>query len=162
MEIDELCFSTWMDITHLSKVFLLFFSVFEMMSHLWVLNARKSCQPLQQLSYPKGNLVNDSSAHNLVFQFLCYARTIPTQSSMWVCKKSVPLLPISSHQVLEGHIEISLQPSLLQANQSQRPQSSFIREMLQPSEHPCGPSLALLQQLRVLLVPPVPGSKWKT
>lgn len=46
-----------------------------------MLNAKKSCQPLQQLSSPQGELVNDFSVDNLGFQFLCYARTIPTQRS---------------------------------------------------------------------------------
>ena len=47
--------------------------------------------------------------------------------------KPFPLLFICSLQVLEGHNEVSLDPSLLQAKQAQFPQHFFIDEMLQPS-----------------------------
>ena len=73
--------------------------------HLWVLKAKKSCQPLQQWSYPEGKLVNDFSVDNLLFQFLCPTRTIPTQWSIlgfglilnvqeifWKCGYSLPPL----------------------------------------------------------------------
>ena len=40
-----------------------------------------------------------------------------------------------SHQVLEGHNEVSPQPSLPQAEQAQFPQPLFIGEVLQPSDH---------------------------
>ena len=42
--------------------------------------------------------------------------------------------------------------SLLQAKQAQLPQPFFIREVLQPSDHPCGPGLGPLQQLHIFLV----------
>ena len=38
----------------------------------------------------------------------------------------------------------------LQDEQAQFPQYFFTREMLQPSDHLCGPPLDLLQELRVL------------
>jgi len=38
-------------------------------------------------------------------------------------------------QVLEGHSEVSLKPSLLQANQAQLVPPVFTAEVLQPSEH---------------------------
>ena len=57
-----------------------------------------------------------------------------------------------SLQVLEGHNEDSPEPSLLQANEAQFPQPFFIGEVLQPTDHLCGPPLDLLQQLRTLPV----------
>ena len=47
---------------------------------------------------------------------------------------------------------VTPQPSLLQAEQAQLPQPVFAGEVLQPSEHLCGPPLDPLQQLPVLLV----------
>ena len=58
-------------------------------------------------------------------------------------------------QVLEGHNEVSLEPSLLQANQAQFPQTFFTGEVLQPSDRPSGPPLDLFEQLHV---PPVLGA----
>ena len=52
---------------------------------------------------------------------------------------------ISSLQVLEGCSEVSLEPSLLQAEQAQFPQPFFIRKVLQPFEHFGGPHLDLRQ-----------------
>ena len=49
---------------------------------------------------------------------------------------------------MEGLNEVSLEPSLLQTEQAQLPQSV----MLQPSEHLCGSPLNPLQQLHILLV----------
>ena len=68
------------------------------------------------------------------------------------CKKLVPL-----PQVLEGHCEVSLQLSLLQAEQSQLPQPVFIGEVLQPSDHPHGSLLDSLQQLHIFLLLGAPG-----
>jgi len=53
--------------------------------------------------------------------------------------KRVPLLLITSLHVLEGCSEVS--QSFLQAKQAQLPQPFSIREVLQPSEQPCVPSL---------------------
>ena len=36
---------------------------------------------------------------------------------------------------MEGHSDVALEPSLLQSGQTQLPQSLFIREVLQPSDH---------------------------
>ncbi|KAK4817730.1 hypothetical protein QYF61_026530 [Mycteria americana] len=54
--------------------------------------------------------------------------------------------------VLEGCYKVSPQPSLLQAEQSQFSQPVLVGEVLQPSDHFCGPPLDPLQQLHVLLV----------
>ncbi|GAB0182865.1 rotatin [Grus japonensis] len=55
-------------------------------------------------------------------------------------------------KVLEGRNKVSLEPSLLQAEQAKLSQPVFIGEVLQPSDHQCGPTLDSLQQLHVLLV----------
>lgn len=52
---------------------------------------------------------------------------------------------------MEGCNEVSLQPSLLQAEQAQFPQPLFLGELLQPSNHPHGPLLDPLQQLHIFL-----------
>ena len=48
-------------------------------------------------------------------------------------KKLVPLLLVSSLQVLEDRKELSLEPFVLQMKQAQIPQPLLIREVLQPS-----------------------------
>ncbi|GAB0186614.1 mitochondrial enolase superfamily member 1 [Grus japonensis] len=53
-------------------------------------------------------------------------------------------------KVLEGCNEISLESSLLQAEQSQLSQPVLIGQVLQPSDHLHGPPLDLLQQFHVL------------
>ncbi|KAK4831239.1 LOW QUALITY PROTEIN: hypothetical protein QYF61_016471 [Mycteria americana] len=55
-------------------------------------------------------------------------------------------------KILEGCYKVSLQPSLLQAEQPQLAQPVLVAEVLQPSDHFCGPPLDPLQQLHVLLV----------
>ena len=50
-------------------------------------------------------------------------------------KKLVSLLFISSPQILEGCNQVSPEPSLLQAKQTQLPQPVFIGEVLQHSDH---------------------------
>ena len=64
----------------------------------------------------------------------------------------LPLLFICSLQVLEGHSEVSLEPSLLQAKQALFPQPFFIGEVLQPSDPLSGPPLDPFQELCVFLV----------
>ncbi|KAK4826170.1 hypothetical protein QYF61_006032 [Mycteria americana] len=54
-------------------------------------------------------------------------------------------------KVLEGCYKVSPEPSLLQAEQPQLSQPVFTGEVLQPSDHLCGPLLDSLQQLHVLL-----------
>ncbi|KAK4808555.1 hypothetical protein QYF61_009858 [Mycteria americana] len=67
-----------------------------------------------------------------------------------------PLLLVLSQQallkLLEGFYKVSRQPSLLQAEQPQLSQPVLVGEVLQPSDHFCGPPLDPLQQLHVLLV----------
>ena len=53
-------------------------------------------------------------------------------------KESSPSSPLGLFQVLGGCSEVSLEPSLLEAEQAQLPQPALIREVLQPSEHPHG------------------------
>ncbi|KAK4831476.1 hypothetical protein QYF61_017724 [Mycteria americana] len=55
-------------------------------------------------------------------------------------------------QVLEGCYKVSLEPSLLQAEQPQLSQPIFIGEVLQPSDHLCGLPLDSLQQVHVLFM----------
>ncbi|KAK4815839.1 hypothetical protein QYF61_008442 [Mycteria americana] len=54
--------------------------------------------------------------------------------------------------VLEGCNKVSLEPSLLQAEQPQLSQPVFIGEVFHPSDHFCGPPVDPLQQVHVLLV----------
>ncbi|KAK4818403.1 hypothetical protein QYF61_012324 [Mycteria americana] len=72
-------------------------------------------------------------------------------------------------KILKGHNKVSLEPSFLQAEQPQLSQPVLIGEVLQPSDHFCGPPLDLLQQVHVFpvlrapeldtaLQPPVPPS----
>ena len=70
---------------------------------------------------------------------------------------SVPLLLISSLQVLEGCSEVSPEPSLLQAEQGQLLQPVFIGEVLQPSEHLHSPPLDSLKQFHIPSVQGTPG-----
>jgi len=51
-----------------------------------------------------------------------------------------------------SHNEVSPDPSLLQAKQAQFTQPFFIGEVLQPSDHLCGPPQDPLQELHVLPV----------
>jgi len=76
---------------------------------------------------------------------LCHTSTGPT-------KKFVPIFLIDLLQVLEGCYKVSLEPSLLQAEQLQLSQPFLIAEVLQPSDHFCGPPLDLLQQVHVFPV----------
>ena len=71
----------------------------------------------------------------------------PCPITIHLHKQLFPLLFIHSLQVLEGHDEVSLQRSLLQAKQAQFPQPFLIGEVLQPSDHMSGPSLDLFQGL---------------
>jgi len=69
-------------------------------------------------------------------------KTIPTcPITIHPRKQPFPLLFIHSLQVLEGHNEVSLEPSLFQAKQAQFPQPFFIGEVLQPSARLSGPPL---------------------
>ncbi|KAK4810670.1 hypothetical protein QYF61_007470 [Mycteria americana] len=67
-----------------------------------------------------------------------------------------PLLLVLSQQallkILEGCYKVSPEPSLLQAEQPQLSQPVFVGEVLQPSDHFCGPPLDPLQQLHVLVL----------
>jgi len=65
---------------------------------------------------------------------------IPCPITTHLAKKIFPIFPIGPLQVLKGCYKVSLQPSLLQAEQPQ------------PSAHFCGPPLDPLQQLRVFPV----------
>ena len=67
-------------------------------------------------------------------------------------KKLVHLVFICSLQVLECRNEVSLQPSLIQAEQVQFPQPFSIGEVLRPSGHLHGPLLDRVQQLHILFV----------
>jgi len=51
-------------------------------------------------------------------------------------------------QEVEGHNEVSLEPSLLEAKQAQFPQPFLIGEMLQPSHHLSGPRKLVSSSLK--------------
>ncbi|KAK4825808.1 hypothetical protein QYF61_002413 [Mycteria americana] len=55
-------------------------------------------------------------------------------------------------KILKGCNKVSLQPSLLQAEQPQLSQPVFTAQVLQPSDHFCGPPLDSLQQVHVFPV----------
>jgi len=56
-------------------------------------------------------------------------------------KKSLPSFPVRPLQVLEGHYKVSLEPSLLLSEESQHYQPVLTGEVLQLSDHLCGPLL---------------------
>jgi len=109
---------------------------------------------VQPLSHGQGHLPPDQAAqspiqpglehcqggssHNFSGQ-LCLIPTCP-------CKKSLSILPAGPLQVLEGCYNVTLEPSLLQAQQSQLSQLFLLGEVLHPSDHFCAPPLNLLQQ----------------
>jgi len=64
----------------------------------------------------------------------------------------VPTFLISPLQILRGHHKVSLEPSLLRAEQPQLSELFLIGEVFQPSDHFCGPPLDLLQQIHVFPV----------
>ena len=64
------------------------------------------------------------------------------------------LLFTSSSQALEGCNEVSPEPSVLQAKQTQLPQTFFTGEVFHTSDHLPGPPLDPIQQLHI---PPVLG-----
>jgi len=92
------------------------------------------------------------TAKSPLFQSKAIPPSLITILSLITCKKSVssPLVIISL-QLLEGCSEVSLESSLLQTEQAQFPQPFFMGDVLQPSDHPYGPTLDLLQQLYVFL-----------
>ncbi|KAK4824741.1 hypothetical protein QYF61_018213 [Mycteria americana] len=83
---------------------------------------------------------------------LIFKTIAPCPVTTGLAKKSVPVFPIGSLEVLEGCSKVSLQPSRLQAEQPQLSQPVLVGEVLQPSDHFCGLALDPLQQLHVLLV----------
>ena len=60
-------------------------------------------------------------------------------------------------QEVEGHNEVSLEPSVLQAKQAQFPQPFLTGEVLQPSDHLSGAPLDPFQELCIFLVLGTPG-----
>ena len=65
-------------------------------------------------------------------------------------QKVPPQLSCRPLHVLEGCYKVSLETSLLQVEEPQLSQPVLIVEVLQLSDHPCGPPLDLLQQLHLL------------
>ena len=53
---------------------------------------------------------------------------------------------------MEGCYKVSSEPSVLQVDEPQLSQPILIEEVLQHSDHLCGPPLDLFQQLNVLFV----------
>ena len=86
-------------------------------SNLWIKNSFLTC--------------------NLNSSFLYFKVFPPCSITIRLSEKSLPFLLISSTQLLEGHNEVSLEPSLLQAKEDQICQPFIIREVLQPSDHLC-------------------------
>ena len=113
-------------------------------------------QPVPMLHHP---LCEKLPTHIQPKPPLSQFKTIsPCPITIHTRKQSFSLLFICSLQVLEGHNEVSLEPSLLQTKQAQFPQPFFIGEVLQPSHHLSGPSLDLfLELLHVFLVLGAPG-----
>ncbi|KAK4807049.1 hypothetical protein QYF61_018390 [Mycteria americana] len=70
-------------------------------------------------------------------KFLPY---VQYKSTLFQFKTVVPS-PVSTGPVLKGHNKVSLEPSLLQAEQPQISQPSFRGEVFQPSDRLCGPPL---------------------
>ncbi|KAK4815950.1 hypothetical protein QYF61_010444 [Mycteria americana] len=101
------------------------------------------------LHYPLGNLFQCLTTLIVKNFFLKSSLNLPSLSLK-------PLLLVLSQQallkILEGCYKVSPQPSLLQAEQPKLSQPILVGEVLQPSDHFCGPPLDPLQQLHVLLV----------
>ena len=72
-----------------------------------------------------------------ITKFLLFPLKCPT--AIRPCKKLLPLLHVSSLQVLQGHTHISLEPTLLQAEQIPLHQPFFTVNGLQPFDLLCGP-----------------------
>lgn len=62
-------------------------------------------------------------------------------------KKSLLSLPVGPLHVLEDPYKVSLEPSLLQAEELQHPQPVLTGKVLQPSAHLSSPPLDPLQSL---------------
>ena len=71
--------------------------------------------------------------------------------SVHVLLKIPPQLSCVPLHVLEVHYKLPPESFLLQAVEPQHSQPVHTGEMLQPSHHPCGAPLNLLQQIHVLL-----------
>ncbi|KAM9644853.1 uncharacterized protein ACIBXB_013062 [Morphnus guianensis] len=67
-------------------------------------------------------------------------------------KKSVSIFLISPFYILKGCSKVSLEPSLLQAEQPQLSQPVLTGEVFHPSDHFCGPPLDPLQEAHVFPV----------
>jgi len=90
--------------------------------------------------------IGHSAIHILITVFLKMRKKIKDSYFFSIGSGKGPL------QLLEGCSKVSPQLALLQAEQPQLSQPFHIAEVLQPSDHLCGPPLNLLQQLHVLLV----------
>ena len=71
---------------------------------------------------------------------------------IYPCKELTPFLLIDSLYVLEGCNEVTPQPSLLKAEQTQLPQPIFVGEVLQTFDYLSGLPLDPFQPLLVLLI----------
>ncbi|KAK4828770.1 hypothetical protein QYF61_000795 [Mycteria americana] len=83
---------------------------------------------------------------------LIFKASTPCPITTCPCKKSLSSFLVGPLQVLEGCYKVSPEPSLLQAEQPQLSQPFFTGEVIQPSDHLCGPPLDSLQQVHVLLM----------
>ena len=81
---------------------------------------------------------------------LIYIETIfPHPIRTDLTKESVSSLSVASLQILKGCYQMSLKPSLLQAEQPQLSQPVLIGEVFQTLDHFCGSPLDVLQQVHV-------------
>ena len=77
----------------------------------------------------------------------------PCPITIHPCKQLSPLLLIYSLTLLKGHNEVFSSPS----SEAQFLQPFLIGEVIQPSDHLCGPPLNSFQELCVFLVLGAPG-----
>ncbi|KAK4811013.1 LOW QUALITY PROTEIN: hypothetical protein QYF61_015717 [Mycteria americana] len=86
------------------------------------------------------------------FTTLIFKTITPCPIATGPAKKSLSIFLRSPLYMLKGCNKVSLEPSLLQAEQPQLSQPFHIGEVFQPSDHFCGPPLDPLQQVHVFPV----------
>ena len=104
-----------------------------------------------------GNLFQCLTTHTIKDFFLIFSLNLPSFSlkpfplvlAKQSPKESVPFFLTAPLQVLKGCYQVSLEPSLLQAERSQLSQPILIVGVFHPLAYFCDPSLDLLQQICV-------------
>ncbi|PKU45367.1 hypothetical protein llap_4311 [Limosa lapponica baueri] len=114
-------------------------------------NNPANISPIQEFTYPGHNvLVWDKNIVRECIKSLAKVQVHNIHRISHIHKTS--LVIIEGNQVLELRYKVSLELSLLQDEKLQLSQPVLLGDMLQPSDHLCGPPLDLFQQVHVLLM----------